>query len=68
MRVTWVRRAILLGYILDEVLNFKEHTAFLKDNLFTESRIVPCNSFQSLIVDGKKDFLENSLLHFGIGS
>ncbi len=34
----------------------------------SQSQIVPCNSFQSLIVDGKKDFLENSLLHFGIGS
>ncbi len=68
MKVTWVKSAILFGYILDEVLNFEEHTAFLKDDLFTESRIVPCNSFQSLIVDGKKDFLENSLLHFGISS
>ncbi len=26
--------------------------------------MVTCNSFQSLIVDGKKDFLENSLLRF----
>ncbi len=68
MKVTWVERAILLGYILDEVLNFEEHTAFLKDDLFTESRIVPCNSFLSLIVYGQNDFLENSLLHFGIGS
>ncbi len=39
MKVTWVEHAILLGYILDEVLNFEEHTAFLKDSLFTESRI-----------------------------
>ncbi len=54
MKVTWVERAILLGYILDEVLNFSEHTAFFKNSLFTESGIVPCNSFQSLIVDGKK--------------
>ncbi len=68
MKVTWVEPAILLGYILDEVLNFEEHTAFLKDDLFIESRIVPCNSFQSLIVDGKKDFLQNTLLQFGIGS
>ncbi len=68
MKFTWVERVIMLGYILDEVLNFEEHTAFLKDSLFTESRIVPCNSFQSLIVDGKKGFLEKSLLHFGIGS
>ncbi len=65
MTVTWVELAILLGYILDEVLNFEEHTAFLKDDLFTESEIIPCNSFQSLIVDEKKRFLENSLLHFG---
>ncbi len=49
-------------------MNFEEHSAFLKDDLFIESRIVPCNSLQSLIEDGKKDFLENSLLHFGIGS
>ncbi len=54
MKVTWVERVILFEYILDEVLNFEEYTAFLKDDLFTESRIVPSNSLQSLIVDGKK--------------
>ncbi len=37
MKVTWVEHAILLGYILDEVLNFEEHTAFLKDNLLRVS-------------------------------
>ncbi len=49
----------LLEYILDEVLVFEEHTGFLKDDLFTDSRIALCNSFQSLIVDRKTDFLEN---------
>ncbi len=64
MKVTWVERAILLGYILDEVLNFEKHTAFSKDNLFTEYRKVPCNSFQSLIVDGKKRFLRKFTFTF----
>ncbi len=54
MKVTSVEQAILLGYILDDVWNFQEHTAFLKDDLFTESQIVPCYSFQSLIIDGEK--------------
>ncbi len=68
MKVTWVECVILLGYILHEGLNFEEHPAFLKDSLFTESRMVPCISFQIVIVDGNKNVLENSLLHFGIGS
>ncbi len=43
MKVTWVEHAILLGNMCVVVLNVEEHTAFLKYDLLTESRIVPCN-------------------------
>ncbi len=50
VKAIWVVREMLLRNILDEVSKFEEHTAFIKEDLFLASQIVPCNSFLSLIL------------------